>query len=104
MEKSKVEISYAVLNQLIALQREVEEVSADSLRQFVRDLLEDLKQADDMERYRICCVCGCLLQEGYVIDLCDVYCSTECLYQHISQEAYEELYRGGEGDSYWTQW
>lgn len=104
MGKSKLEVSDVVLEQLIALQHEIDHVSVEQLRQLFHHMIEDLKQADDTEKYRICRECGVLAQEGYVIEACDFYCSEQCLHQHISAEEFDELYADGEGDSYWTDY
>ena len=34
----------------------------------------------------------------------EYYCSDECLEKNMTREEFEELYDGGEGDSYWTEW
>lgn len=101
MRKSRIEVSDDVLGQLLALQHEV---CAEQLQPLFFQLLEDLKQADWMDRYRVCCVCDSIAQEGYVIESSNFYCSDKCLHQHISIEQYQELYADGEGDSYWTNW
>jgi hypothetical protein len=44
------------------------------------------------------------MNEGYVIESCEWYCSDECLHKHVSPEEFLELYADGEGDSYWTEW
>jgi hypothetical protein len=55
--------------------------------------------------FRICTECGCEMEEGYCIEGgMEYYCSDECLEKNMTREEFEELYDGGEGDSYWTQW
>lgn len=42
--------------------------------------------------------------EGYVVDGCDVYCSDECLHNHLTDEEFNNLYDNGNGNTYWTEW
>jgi hypothetical protein len=44
------------------------------------------------------------MNEGYVIESREWYCSDECLHKHVSHEEFLELYDDGDGDSYWTEW
>lgn len=57
-----------------------------------------------MERYRVCCLCDTITQEGYIIEGYEFYCSEKCLHQVISAEEFMELYNDGKGDSYWADW
>ena len=51
---------------------------------------------------RQCTACGAGMNEGYVIESREWYCSDECL--PMTEAEFEELYADGEGDSYWTEW
>jgi hypothetical protein len=53
---------------------------------------------------RTCTACGAGMNEGYVIESREWYCSDECLHKHVSAEEFLELYDDGDGDSYWTEW
>ena len=54
---------------------------------------------------RICSHCGKPMTSGYCIDGgMEYYCSDHCLHQHYSDKEYLEMYDGGDGDSYWTEW
>ena len=54
---------------------------------------------------RKCSECGRGMNEGYVIGGgCEHYCSDLCLYKHVTHEEFLELYDGGDGDAYYTEW
>ena len=53
---------------------------------------------------RTCTACGAGMNEGYVIESREWYCSDECLHKHVTPEEFLELYDDGDGDSYWTEW
>jgi len=53
---------------------------------------------------RTCTDCGAGMNEGYVIERREWYCSDECLHKHVSPEEFLELYDDGDGDSYYTEW
>ena len=58
-----------------------------------------------MPNTRICSHCGKPMRAGYCIEGgSEYYCSDECLHEHYTEEEYLEMYDGGEGDSYWTEW
>jgi hypothetical protein len=44
------------------------------------------------------------MNEGYVIESREWYCSDECLHKHVTPEEFLELYDDGDGDSYYTEW
>ena len=57
------------------------------------------------EDTRICSHCGKPITKGYCIyGGTEYYCSDECLHEHYTDEEYLEMYNGGDGDSYWTEW
>ena len=60
--------------------------------------------SEHLDCFRICEECGKPMIEGYVVDGCETYCSKECLHKHISEEEFNELFNGGNGDTYWTTW
>lgn len=54
---------------------------------------------------RQCNNCNKLMVEGYVIENGEAYyCCDKCLESDITRVEFEELYKDGEGDSYFTQW
>jgi hypothetical protein len=59
---------------------------------------------DGIRYARKCCECGKGMNEGYVIEGCETYCSDPCLHKHVSPEEFLELYDDGEGDSFYTDW
>ncbi|MGE7920652.1 hypothetical protein ACQKM9_17205 [Viridibacillus sp. NPDC093762] len=71
---------------------------------FNKPLKEILDDSTTDLPYRICRQCDKVMNEGYVIDAGDTYCSDACLHVNISQEEYLEMYDDGEGDSYYTTW
>ena len=45
------------------------------------------------------------MQEGYCINGGEeYYCSEPCLNTKYTTEYFEEMYNGGDGDCYWTEW
>ncbi|MGE7924721.1 hypothetical protein ACQKND_16280 [Viridibacillus arvi] len=74
------------------------------LNMFNKPLEDKLEDCSADLPYRICCQCDKVMNEGYLIESADTYCSEECLHQNISQEEYFELYDDGDGDSFWTTW
>lgn len=100
----KIEVTQKTLEQLFKLQHHKENVTLERLKQLYVAMLTDLKHADDMENYRVRCICDTIAQEGYIIEGCDFYCSEKCLHLVISEEEFLELYSNGHGDSYWTDW
>ena len=63
--------------------------------------IEDYAEQNDI---RICSECGRLMDEGYVVENCEWYCSDECLHANITEKEFLKLYDDGNGDSYWTEW
>ena len=60
---------------------------------------------NNVEEIRVCSVCNKNMKEGYCIEGgAAYYCSDECLNERMTIEEFEELYNGGYGDSYWTEW
>ena len=59
---------------------------------------------ENLDCFRVCEECGKPMIEGYIVDGCDTYCSDECLHKHISEKDFNDLYKDGEGDAYWTTW
>lgn len=57
-----------------------------------------------LDCFRICDECGRPVIEGYIVDGCDVYCSDECLHNHLSEEEFTILCGNGNGNTYWTTW
>lgn len=52
---------------------------------------------------RGCCdVCGKQMEEGFVIDDSEYFCSKECLHTVYSDKEYNEMYDSDK--AYWTQW
>lgn len=69
----------------------------------LNDIFKVLEEAEI--EVRKCSNCNKLMVEGYVIDNGEsYYCSDECLERNMSREEFEQLYKDGEGDSYFTQW
>ncbi len=45
------------------------------------------------------------MKEGYCIENgMAYYCSEACLSKDFSPEEWEQAFKEGEGDSYWTEW
>lgn len=60
---------------------------------------------ENEENKRTCSECGKEMKQGYCIENgMEYYCSDECLHKHYTEEEFEELYDGGNGESYWTEW
>lgn len=57
-------------------------------------------------KYARCCdECGAGMNEGYCIDSgSEYYCSEECLHKHYTAGEWNDMYRDGDGDSYFTSW
>lgn len=54
---------------------------------------------------RVCYDCGKPMKKGYCIDNgSEHYCSDECLHKHYTPEQWDEMYDGGNSDSYWAEW
>lgn len=69
----------------------------------INEVFNKLQEADI--EIRQCSKCNNIMVEGYVIGAGEShYCSDLCLESEMSREDYEELYNGGNGDSYYTQW
>ena len=52
---------------------------------------------------RECSICGCGMNDGYVIDAgVFYYCSDECLRRHYTQKEWDLMFDLGE--SYYTEW
>jgi len=67
------------------------------------DFWEELSEHVDC--MRICDECHLPMIEGFCIDDGrENYCSEECLHSHYSEEEYLDMYKDGEGNSYWTVW
>jgi hypothetical protein len=67
--------------------------------------VEELVNELDLQHSRCCSECGKPMYEGFCIeDGADYYCSEECLYKHLSEEEYNQLYDEERGNSYWTSW
>lgn len=63
------------------------------------------EEGTDDDSYRICSACDGVMVEGYLIeDGLEYYCSDECLKTEMTMEEYLELYNGGHGNSYFTNW
>lgn len=65
----------------------------------ITDNIESLKEEAFKRR---CCICGKTMDEGYVIDNDEYFCSEECLHKRYSEAEYERIYNNDIG--YWTQW
>jgi len=50
---------------------------------------------------RLCEKCWNGMNEGFVVDGCETYCSYKCMW--ISKEQFEKQYTD-DGDTYWTEW
>jgi hypothetical protein len=56
-------------------------------------------------RGRICSECKKVMVKGYCIEGgCEYYCTKKCLLKHMTWKEFLELYNGGKGDSYYTEW
>lgn len=78
----------------------------------IRELVEDAKDIHKMllklsnyltEHVRICSECGEIMQEGYITENYEYYCSDECLHKNYTKEEWKEIYTE-DGDNYWTSW
>ena len=61
----------------------------------------------ELESIRLCDQCGALIHKGYVVDGCEVFCSSECIEErHGKKEAEKIMAACGDDDSdtYWTEW
>lgn len=52
---------------------------------------------------RVCDICGKPMKEGYFV-LGTYYCSDECLSKDFTREEFDEMYKDGEDEAYWTEW
>lgn len=66
-------------------------------KRFVEDHLENNRPC------RRCCVCGNLMNKGYVCDAFYCYCSDECLHEDFTPEEWLKECDNN-GDSYYTEW
>lgn len=69
----------------------------------IKEMIETY-QDKNYDYCRICSECGHLMDNGYVIEDDEYYCSDECLHKNLTEEEYLKLYDDGNGNSYWTQW
>lgn len=76
------------------------------------ELVEDAKAIKEMlvnlsnylfDHIRVCSVCGKVMQEGYVTENLEYFCSDKCLHTKYSEEEWAEMYTD-DGDNYWTEW
>lgn len=75
---------------------------SDNAMDFLNNLLENLIHSNNL---RSCSHCGKIFFEGYVIeDGVDYYCNDKCLEANMTREEFDELFNGGNGDSYYTEW
>lgn len=66
----------------------------------IQDLFESLSEGIEV---RVCSHCNKLMIEGFIIGEGDkYYCSEDCLYQHVTKEEYNNMYR--EDEAYYTEW
>ena len=77
-------------------------------RELVKDAEDIQKMLDELSNYlfdhvRICTVCGKAIQEGYITENYEYFCSDECLHTKYSEEEWTEMYTD-DGDNYWTSW
>lgn len=57
------------------------------------------------DSYRICDICGDIMDQGYCVDNgMEYYCSEKCLHTVMTDEEWYELSDGDNSDSYWTHW
>lgn len=60
--------------------------------------------SEELDCFRICDECGKPMIVGYLVNGGDTYCSDECLHKHLTNKEFDELYDGGNSDTYWTTW
>lgn len=77
-------------------------------RELVKDAEDIQKMLDELSNYlfdhvRVCSVCGKAIQEGYITEEYEYFCSDECLHTKYSEEEWAEMYTD-DGDNYWTSW
>ena len=113
--KMKDYINTTVKNELIH-KGESEERAAEICEGFIKypALREDVIDRYELDSIRICEHCGAPMNEGYLVNDCETYCSEECakaaLLSHEggwTEETFNEhLAHADEEDSviYWTQW
>lgn len=54
---------------------------------------------------RMCSICGCGFNEGYVYDSGTAYyCSDKCLQRHYTTKEWNETVDHSDGESYYTEW
>lgn len=77
-----------------------------------RELVEDAEEIKKMliqlanhlfEHIRVCTECGKAMQEGYITENFEYFCSDECLHKHYTEEEWAKMYTD-DGDNYWTSW
>lgn len=68
-------------------------VAADGVQHSAQEKLEDLRRCD---------ICGKVMNEGFLIDDNEYFCSEECLHKKYSEEEYLEMYKNDV--AYWTEW
>ena len=106
LESTDIIYSSLLLEQMYSL-------SSDDLGE-ITDLIDEYlhkkynipleKLEEPIKFARKCDICGCGMNEGYVINGGDeYYCSDDHLHKKYTLEEWKEMYSNNE-DSYWTEW
>ena len=70
-------------------------------------MFEQMEKVAEERTIRRCDECKEAMINGFLIYIYsgeEYYCKQECLHKHYTEEEYQEMYNGGFGDSFWTEW
>lgn len=73
----------------------------------LRDALEDVICSHEIDTVRVCANCGKLMNEGWIYNGFETFCSDLCLLEQHPNENIEELNRNANEDcseTFWTKW
>lgn len=86
-------------------QRFLEKLFVEELRK--RGILEDLICKYEVDSLRVCSCCHRLMNQGWIYQGFETYCSDICLMKSHPEESLEEMKReasNSKTDVYWTEW
>ena len=96
---------YCFLSEKIATHLELKHWTAEELKAKESDFDFWDELSEYLDCLRICDICHRPMIEGYCMDDGMAhYCSDECLHCVYSDEEFQAMYDGGEGNSYWGVW
>lgn len=86
-------------------QRTLEKLLVEELRK--RESIEDVICEYNIESLRVCNTCHRLMNEGWIYNNCETYCSDKCLMKsHPDENIAKMKERASEdySETYWTVW